>query len=353
MNYLDMYEKLRNTEDKVDCSLSYNTADELKYIVESCTSEEIISAISKYPTKIYADFIKLLSETYNGKNFIIGSGSEDIIWKINTLLLINKKTGVVVPNFYRIFETLHNPVFISNPIEKETGLLHLAPIRNFLENKQVEAIWLSNPNPITGQYFLREEIELLVKEFPSVLVAVDEVSMDAVSCEKEKSLLYSSENRPNLIIVRSFSKFYGIPGARLGYACMAEQYSSCITKNSPVFPVDGFSLLLARKLLGNQLFHDRVLYKIAEHRKELQKLISSSKNMRYIESSSNILAVRYLSQNINLWEKLEQNGIISFRIDNEIGVSQQNMVRITIPSEPAKFVTIYKAMEQIIADYDT
>lgn len=80
-----------------------------------------------------------------------------------------------------------------------------------------------------------QEIKKLITDFPNVLFVVDEVSMDTVYDEHSFSLLLQNQDFLNLIIIRSMSKFYGIPGARLGYASMNEEFLTYMLCNTAVF----------------------------------------------------------------------------------------------------------------------
>jgi L-threonine-O-3-phosphate decarboxylase len=75
---------------------------------------------------------------------------------------------------------------------------------------------LNNPHNPTGQLFSLEAIAPHLGEFP--LVVVDEAFMDFLPPEAQQSLIHLLPDHPNLVILRSLTKFYSLPGLRLGYA---------------------------------------------------------------------------------------------------------------------------------------
>ncbi|HAX80038.1 MAG TPA: threonine-phosphate decarboxylase [Cyanobacteria bacterium UBA11372] len=75
---------------------------------------------------------------------------------------------------------------------------------------------LNNPHNPTGQLFSRETILPLLEQF--ALVVVDEAFMDFVLPHQQQSLIPLVQEYPNLVILRSLTKFYSLPGLRLGYA---------------------------------------------------------------------------------------------------------------------------------------
>jgi len=75
---------------------------------------------------------------------------------------------------------------------------------------------LNNPHNPTGQLFSRETILPYLEQF--ALVVVDEAFMDFLHPHQEQSLIPVVQKYPNLVILRSLTKFYSLPGLRLGYA---------------------------------------------------------------------------------------------------------------------------------------
>ncbi len=79
-----------------------------------------------------------------------------------------------------------------------------------------QGLILNNPHNPTGRLFRREEVLPLLDKF--ALVVVDEAFMDFLPLDEEQSLLGVVQDYPNLVILRSLTKFYCLPGLRLGYA---------------------------------------------------------------------------------------------------------------------------------------
>ncbi len=85
-----------------------------------------------------------------------------------------------------------------------------------LKSPQTSGLLINNPHNPTGKLFLRSQIIPCLQEF--ALVVVDEAFMDFLSPEEEQSLIGLVQKYPNLVILRSLTKFYSLPGLRLGYA---------------------------------------------------------------------------------------------------------------------------------------
>lgn len=75
---------------------------------------------------------------------------------------------------------------------------------------------LNNPHNPTGQLFSYQSILPYLEQF--ALVVIDEAFMDFLPPEEQESLIREVENYPNLVVLRSLTKFYSLPGLRIGYA---------------------------------------------------------------------------------------------------------------------------------------
>ena len=82
-------------------------------------------------------------------------------------------------------------------------------------HRGASALLLNNPHNPTGQLFLREHIIPYLEQF--ALVVVDEAFMDFLQPSEEQSLVSAVPEFPNLVVLRSLTKFYSMPGLRLGY----------------------------------------------------------------------------------------------------------------------------------------
>lgn len=95
--------------------------------------------------------------------------------------------------------------------------LRLPSVRQRLMNLQnTQGLLLNNPHNPTGQLLNREALLPYLEQF--ALVVVDEAFMDFLPPDQEQSLIPLVQDYPNLVVLRSLTKFYSLPGLRLGYA---------------------------------------------------------------------------------------------------------------------------------------
>lgn len=102
------------------------------------------------------------------------------------------------------------------PVASDRWNLDNSVIQPRLPARQTTGLLLNNPHNPTGKLLAKAEILPELERF--ALVIVDEAFMDFLPPGKDESLIEWVKDCPNLVIVRSLTKFYSLPGLRLGYA---------------------------------------------------------------------------------------------------------------------------------------
>jgi len=186
-------------------------------------------------------------------------------------------------------------------------------------------LYICNPNNPTGTICDRDELVSFVAEASKkVLVVVDEAYIDLTDQQSLSSLVATNKN---LIIVRTFSKMYGLAGARIGYA-LAHQVTVKKLKNLQSWPNGSLSLVSiagALATLRDGEFSKKVYALNQTVRKytieQLEQL-----NISCIPSHSNFLYFSLANYQNDYFEQLESHDILGTRIYEENG----QWTRITI-----------------------
>ncbi|KGK87092.1 histidinol-phosphate aminotransferase [Desulfosporosinus sp. HMP52] len=172
------------------------------------------------------------------ESVMIGNGSDELIQMIlltfggaGKSLIIHPPTFGMYQIYARLTETAVVPVPLLNGLDLDTEQMLKAA-----EAPGAQVIIVCNPNNPTGSLFPREEILKLVKESGKIVV-VDEAYAEF----SEQTLISEIENYPNLVIMRTFSKAFGMAGLRLGYLLGQPKTIALIEKVRPPFNVNLFS----------------------------------------------------------------------------------------------------------------
>ena len=176
-----------------------------------------IHEIGNYPEVVGESINSLLAEKHklNSSNILITNGATEAFYLL-ALLKSNCSSTIFVPSFSEYADAcrIHNHKihYLTNSILKK-GL-----------SIETDLVWLCNPNNPDGKIIDPELIILLCKENPNTIFIIDEAYSDFVS--QEISVLNYILELKNLIIVKSLTKKYAIPGLRVGYLAAHESIIS-------------------------------------------------------------------------------------------------------------------------------
>lgn len=187
-----------------------------------------LHTLTTYPDPSYQSFCEVLSNIHQlSLNwFLPGNGSAELLtWACRDLAQL-PWTGILTPAFadyqraLRAFQAQIHPFALDTKSIQgpPQGDLMDAALHQASQSSQsaTSGLLLNNPHNPTGQLLHISQLEKLLEKF--ALVVVDEAFMDFVPSPHQFSLISRVADFPNLIVLRSLTKFYSLPGLRLGYA---------------------------------------------------------------------------------------------------------------------------------------
>jgi len=194
----------------LDFSASINPLGCPDSVLAAIRSTEAIESISNYPDPNYTNLRKSIAQYHNiSPDWIMaGNGAAELLTWAGRDLAGLSSVSLVVPAFSDYFRALNAAGAV---IERVNNLQSLPSIKS-----KTMGILLNNPHNPTGELYRRSNLLPLLDEYQ--LVVIDEAFMDFLPPEQAQSLIADVEQYPNLIILRSMTKFYAIPGLRIGYA---------------------------------------------------------------------------------------------------------------------------------------
>lgn len=155
------------------------------------------------------------------EQILVGAGLDDVIQMISRALLTAGDEIIVAdPTFsqYELHAVVEGAKVIKVPVNDQTGAMDLSAMLQAITPK-TKIIWLCNPNNPTGTYLPQAEIRAFVAQVPKeVLVISDEAYQEFVTKEMTSSSLPLVADYSNLLVMRTFSKVYGLAALRIGYA---------------------------------------------------------------------------------------------------------------------------------------
>ncbi|MBD2338371.1 threonine-phosphate decarboxylase [Calothrix sp. FACHB-156] len=178
-----------------------------------------IGNLRHYPDPNYSELRLALSHFHQlPSEFILpGNGSAELLTLVGRELAELAATVVMTPAFGDYYRALsaYNAQLLEFPVDWESEA-NLSLFLDKAQNLKEVGLLLNNPHNPTGKLFLRQSILPYLDQFG--LVVVDEAFMDFLPPEEEQSLISLIQEYENLVVLRSLTKFYSLPGLRLGYA---------------------------------------------------------------------------------------------------------------------------------------
>ncbi len=190
--------------------------------------------------------------------------------------------------------------------------------------EKTRIIFIANPNNPTGTINTNAEMDAFMENVPDgVLVIVDEAYFEYVSSsDYANSIKYFREGR-DILILRTFSKIYGLAGLRIGYGVARADIIAEMNKVRQPFNVNSLAQKAARAAL--------------EDRKHIEKTIKiNEKGKEYLYKEFNVLKIKYIPTEANFVYMLFENDIALKLYDNLLkeGIIVRPMgpreIRITI-----------------------
>lgn len=209
---------------------------------------------------------------------------------------------------------------------------------------QTRVVAVVSPNNPTGSVVWASELERLIKELPQVLLLVDLAYAEFA----DEDLTGAALAAPNTVIVRTFSKAWGLAGLRVGYALGAPPWIDALRRAGNPYPVSGLSLELARRALAQPELAEAYVAEVRREREELNRILASA-GMETAQSAGNFVFVRTAEAEA-IWRGLGERGI-AVRWFGEQPLLRDSL-RITCPGDSAEFALLRESLLEILAELE-
>jgi len=224
----------------------------------------------------------------------VSNGSTELIYWLPLALGVSKAL-VVLPAFgeyVRAFE-LHGTSLRKLYSTREDGFqLRVEHLAEALQKESFEAVLLTHPSSPSGSLLDGAAVEWVVKyssSSSSPLFFIDEVFVDF--CE-HASFKFFLDRTPNVAIIRSFTKFYGLPGLRIGYLLASSRIAARVRDFLPPWSVNTLAQAAGAWCLEQNAYRRRTLELVANERQRLVERLSSIAGFEVYPAHANYLLIR-------------------------------------------------------------
>lgn len=225
--------------------------------------------------------------------FLFGLGLDEIIVLISRAFLAPGDSIVMAwPTFYEYYchAQIEGAVTKKIPCGSD-GKHRLQDMRRAID-RTTKVVWICNPNNPTGTYVTDRELSDFIAEVPDdVVIALDEAYIDFVMARDFPDSLNLLKSHANLLIMRTFSKSYGLASFRMGYLIGHPRLIEEIEKVRPPFNNPGLSQVAAFAALQDQEFKNKSVRKNREVL-DMTTAFLNERKIPYYPSQANFIYVR-------------------------------------------------------------
>ena len=339
-------EPINKQGELLDCSLGSNLFGVSPRVL-AAAKEYDWSEVWCYPDPVYLDLKEKLSRFWaeyanlDKRQIQIANGAMAVLERVNKIFI---ESGAKVLGYSPQFTEYGTDVEACGgryeAVILEPGERFKFHVEKLLAriSEDYSLVYIDNPNNPTGQVISLGQIEEITRQASKkgVVVIIDEAYGDFIG--KEKSAVNLIDKYANLIVVRSFSKGFGLAGLRVGYGIFPYELASYYEKINIPFSISQVSCLLATEAL---LDEDFILHCSKMVKREKAKLIAGLEEKGYSVSESfescPIFVMGHSEGKIPLKTRLMSRGILT-----EDGGDFRNLgdkyVRVNTPPSAEMFL---------------
>ena len=272
--------------------------------------QKVIAGLHLYPDGNAFYLKQKLGEKLGLKpeNLILGNGSSEII-EFAGHALLGPGVDAVMSQYSFIIYQMVARLFGANPVvvpAKNYG--HDLPAMLAAITPQTKVVFVANPNNPTGTVASREEIVSFVKAVPErVLVVMDEAYIEFTE-EPVDLLPLVREGRPNLLLMRTFSKIFGLAGLRIGYGVASPELITGLEHTRQPFNINSIAQAGALAALEDTEHMRKTRANNAEGMRQMNQGLREL-GVEYIPSVGNFILAR-VGDGKRVFDEMQKLGVI-------------------------------------------
>jgi len=271
---------------------------------------------------------------------VLGNGSDELI-DIILKTFVEEDEHILTADFtfleYGIISKVKKRTVVTVPLKYFR--YDLDSMKRRIDNK-TKVVFISNPNNPTGTYVTKYELEEFLKGIPdNVIVVLDEAYDIFIDVNDfPQGLDYVRKN--NVIVLKTFSKSYGLAGLRVGYAVTRPDFASYMNVARQPFNVNALAQVAAVAALDDKKFLKKTRRLILEGKNYLYDALKKM-GFAYVPTVANFILIDMGRDGVEVFNKMLKFGVI-VRDMKQYGL--KNYIRVTIGTrkENERFIRVLK-----------
>lgn len=298
-----------------------------------------------YPDDSFYALKKKVASRFGVKDnqILFGNGSVEIMLQL-AIAFVNPGETIIAPKhtfiMYRVVGNIVGASVLEPPI-KEEGYVDLDIILNTMP-EDTKIIFIANPNNPTGNLIPPEDIHRFMKNVrDDVIIVFDEAYYEYASyfTDFPDTMQYIREGR-NVVILRTFSKIYGLAGLRIGYGFTTSEIYETIQRVRLPFNLNRMAQVAAIAALDDAE-HVQNSLKITKEGIDFLTSEFEKMGLDYIPTFTNFIMVKFGEKTRMVYEELLKRGIVVRPLD-PYGIYDALRISIGTMKENEKLIRILK-----------
>ncbi len=306
-------------------------------------AQDSLKEISLYPDGAGFTLKSALCRKFNvtQQNIVLGNGSNDVLDMAARAFLGANTSAVYAQHAFAVYPIATLTVGAKGIEVPAINYGHdLAAMRGAIRD-DTRVVWIANPNNPTGTFLSWTEIEAFLKDVPShVLVVLDEAYGEYLPPVERFNTVSWLSRYPNLLIVRTFSKAYGLAGLRVGYGLGHPDVIDLLNRVRHPFNVNLPALAAAEAALSDEDFLEQS-YRVNQSGMKQLQLGLDALGIKHVPSRGNFLLAK-VGDAARLNKELLKRGVIVRPVGN-YGLPEFLRVSIGLEAQNARFLDALKA----------
>ncbi len=262
------------------------------------------------PMDLRQEIAAYVGQGVSAENIILGNGSIELIYMITEAFQHPFKAVIPVPSFSEyekaVLRVGGDVVFVQLPFN---FALETENVKKAITD-DTKIVYICNPHSPSGTLYSRASI-LDLAEFcqkKGIIVSVDENYIEFADKGQEATVAAFTKKYENLFVIRSVTKFYGMPGIRFGYAIAAESLIDQLQTVRQPWSINGLAGCATLSAFSDKEFIENTKQTIMREKTQLAKMIMEIGGLHVFPSETNFLLVKITSPKITSTELREELG---------------------------------------------
>ncbi|CDZ75581.1 threonine-phosphate decarboxylase [Peptoniphilus sp. ING2-D1G] len=262
-----------------------------RYLIEN------IDLVSTYPDTDYVGLKESIRD-YSGaktENILLFSGTTEGI--VDYIKIINPKRAMLLSPCYSEYERelrkINSEIFYYNLMEDKEFKIDLEDLIYRLQKYGIDMLVFTNPNNPTGTILKRDEIEEILKNTDTKIL-LDETYVEFTDTGVFSSIPLTDKYE-NLLVMRGVSKFFAMPGIRLGYGVSSSKFvKDAVNKEEILWNINIFADIMGRESFLDKQYQEGVYEYISSQRQFMERELKKVDDIKVFKSYGNFILSKIL-----------------------------------------------------------